>query len=91
MLISTAYILQILILKKDFSKFFINTAPTPGKDGSSTDFMRLTMIDPATSWFKIVELVTLPIKTIGKEATIKNTKEADMIFDTSSAKISNLV
>ncbi len=27
-----------------------------GKDGSSIDFMCLTMIDPATSWFKIVEL-----------------------------------
>jgi hypothetical protein len=27
-----------------------------GKDGSSIDFMCLTMINPATSWFKIVEL-----------------------------------
>ncbi len=27
-----------------------------GKDGSSIDFMCLTMIDPATSWFEIVEL-----------------------------------
>ena len=30
-----------------------------GKDGSSIDFMALTMIDPASSWFKVVEL--LPI------------------------------
>jgi hypothetical protein len=27
-----------------------------GKDSLSIDFMCLTMIDPATSWFKIVEL-----------------------------------
>jgi hypothetical protein len=35
-----------------------------GKAGSSIDFMCLTMIDPATSWFEIVELpivrVTVP-------------------------------
>ncbi len=30
-----------------------------GKDGSSIDFMCLTMINPATSWFKIVELPTV--------------------------------
>ena len=27
-----------------------------GKDGTQIDFMRVTMIDPATSWFEIVEL-----------------------------------
>ena len=27
-----------------------------GKDGSQIDFMCLTMIDPASSWFEIVEL-----------------------------------
>ncbi len=27
-----------------------------GKDGTVIDFMALTMIDPATSWFKVVEL-----------------------------------
>ncbi len=27
-----------------------------GKDGLQIDFMALTMIDPASSWFKIVEL-----------------------------------
>ena len=27
-----------------------------GKDGSVIDFMALTMIDPASSWFEIVEL-----------------------------------
>jgi hypothetical protein len=27
-----------------------------GKDGTQIDFMCLTMIDPASSWFEIVEL-----------------------------------
>ena len=31
-----------------------------GKDGTEIDFMSLTMIDPASSWFKIVGL---PITT----------------------------
>jgi hypothetical protein len=28
-----------------------------GKDGTIIDFMALTMIDPATSWFEVVELL----------------------------------
>jgi hypothetical protein len=67
-----------------------------GKDGSSIDFMCLTMINPATSWFKIVE-----VPTVAQERTVpsagskkvtfdKNTKVADY-FDKSSAQISNLV
>jgi hypothetical protein len=66
-----------------------------GKDGSSIDFMCLTMIDPATSWFKIVELptvrVTVPKVGKGEKATHTNyTKDAE-IFDKTSAQISNLV
>jgi hypothetical protein len=43
-----------------------------GKDGSSIDFMCLTMIDPATSWFEIAELstvtkLTAPTKGKGKK------------------------
>jgi hypothetical protein len=30
-----------------------------GKDGSSIDFMALTIIDPASSWFEVVELPTI--------------------------------
>ncbi len=65
-----------------------------GKDGSSIDFMYLTMIDPATSWFKIVELltvrVTVPKGSKGKKTTCLNyTKDAE-IFDKTSAQISNL-
>jgi hypothetical protein len=34
-----------------------------GKDGSRIDFMCLTIIDPATSWFEIVELPTVAQET----------------------------
>jgi hypothetical protein len=66
-----------------------------GKDGSSIDFMCLAMINPATSWFKIVELptvrVTVPKASKGKKATCTNyTKEAE-IFDKTFAQINNLV
>jgi hypothetical protein len=58
-----------------------------GKDGSSIDFMALTMIDPAYSWFEVVELPTImqlmTKKVNGKERTIK-----EQIFDKSSDQIS---
>ncbi len=65
------------------------------KDGSSIDFMCLTMIDPATSWLEIVELptvrVTVPKSGKGKKATcLDYTKDAE-IFDKTFAQISNLV
>jgi hypothetical protein len=69
-----------------------------GKDGSSIDFMCLTMIDPATSWLDIAELPTVDQETTvpptgkGKKVTFdKNTKVAEPFFDKSSAQISNLV
>jgi hypothetical protein len=68
-----------------------------GKDGSSIDFMCLTMINPSTSWFEIVELPTVAQETTvppagkGKKVTFaKNTKAATPYFDKSSAQISNL-
>jgi hypothetical protein len=61
-----------------------------GKDGSSVDFMALTMIDPASSWFKAGELPTitqLMTRTVsGKEKVIE-----EEIFDKSSDRISQLV
>jgi hypothetical protein len=68
-----------------------------GKNGTSIDFMCLTMIDPVTIWFKIVKVLTVTKLTVsstgkGKKVTCKDyTKEADMTFDKSSAQISNLV
>jgi len=61
-----------------------------GKDGSSIDFMALTMINPASSWYEIVELPTIyrliTKKENGKERTIK-----EEIFDESSDLIAQLV
>jgi hypothetical protein len=56
------------------------------------------MINPATSWFEIVELSTVTQETTvppagkGKKVTFaKNTKVAKSYFDKSSAQISNLL
>jgi hypothetical protein len=66
-----------------------------GKDGSSIDVMCLTVINPVTSWFEIVELPTVrgtvPKAGKVKKATCTNcTKDAE-IFDKISAQISNLL
>jgi hypothetical protein len=60
--------------------------------------MCLTMTNPATSWFEIVELptvaqkMTVPPAGKGKKVTFdKNTKVAEPYFDKSSAQISNQV
>ena len=56
------------------------------KDGTILDFMCLTMIDPATGWFEIVELPNTDItyvKKDGKEIT-------EVIIDKSSAIVSRL-
>ncbi len=60
---------------------FIDPYTLKGKDGLRIDFMCLTMIDPTTSWFKIVELPTVAQETTvpppgkGKKVTLdKNTK-----------------
>ena len=58
-----------------------------GKDGTEIDFMCLTMIDPASSWFEMVELPVTEIQSSAKAQT--ETKDA--YFDKSSAMISNLV
>jgi hypothetical protein len=61
-----------------------------GKDGSSIDFMALTMIDPASSWLEVVELPTITRvmtkKVNGKERTIE-----EEIFDKSSDRISRFL
>jgi hypothetical protein len=69
-----------------------------GKDGSSIDFMCLISIDPATSWFKIVEPPTVAQETTvppmgkGNKVTFeKNIKVTVPCFDMSSAQISNQV
>ncbi len=46
-----------------------------GKVGLSINLMCHTMIDPATSWFEIVELPKLQRETSGSKATNKNTRK----------------
>ena len=61
-----------------------------GKDNLQIDFMALTMINPASSWFKIAEL---PIVQRLRQQTVK-VKElliADKIFDKTSEHIVKLV
>jgi hypothetical protein len=61
-----------------------------GNDGSAIDFMALTMIDPASSWLEIVELLLakwLTTMTVnGKEKVSE-----ELIFDKSSNQIARLV
>jgi hypothetical protein len=61
-----------------------------GKDSSAIDFMALTMIDPASSWFEIVELpLVTPLTTMTVNSKEKVSKE--LIFDNSSNQIARLV
>ncbi len=59
--------------------------------------MCLTMNDLATSWFEVVKLptvtkLTVPSKGKGKKVTCNDyTKGSEIIFDKSSAQISNLL
>ncbi len=58
-----------------------------GKDGSEVDFMCLTMMDPATNWFKIVELPV--VEKPGSK--ISNLNVSTEYFDKTSWKIARLV
>jgi hypothetical protein len=61
-----------------------------GKDGTIIDFMALTMIDPATSWFKVVELpLVRRLKTISVNGTESSIVEE--ILDETSERTAWLV
>jgi hypothetical protein len=69
-----------------------------GKDGSQIDFMCLTMIDPASSWFEMVELPVLEyisapaaVTTRSKGKTHKSQPTKENYFDKTSTMISHLV
>ena len=67
-----------------------------GNDEAEIDFMCLTMIDPASSWFEIVELpvttdVVIPMDKKGQKATKTHNNTTLSYFDKSSAMISNIV
>ena len=61
-----------------------------GKDGSVIDFMALTMIDPASSWFKVMELpLVRQLETITVDGS--ESLAAKEIFNKSSDCIARLV
>jgi hypothetical protein len=64
-----------------------------GKDKTEIDFMCLTMIDPASSWFEIVELPVVELAPTSHSKTKAEThnKTKDAYFDKSSSMISTLV
>jgi hypothetical protein len=61
-----------------------------GKDGTTIDFIALTMINPTTSWFKVMELpLARRLKTVtvnGKESSI-----VEEILNKTSEPIAQLV
>ena len=58
-----------------------------GKDGSEVDFMCLTMMDPATNWFKIVELPVVD----NPGSKISDLNVSTEYFDKTSWQIARLV
>ena len=61
-----------------------------GKDGTVIDFMVLTMIGPASSWFEIVELpLVRQLKTT--QVNGRELLDAEEIFEKSSDCIARLV
>jgi hypothetical protein len=61
-----------------------------GKDGSQIDFMALTMIDPTSSWFEIVELpLVKQLRTMNVNG--KELLQSEDIFDKNSNRIAKLV
>jgi len=59
-----------------------------GKDGTEIDFMCLTMIDPASSWFEMAELPVIEIENTDSDNKIVETSET---FNKTSQEIARLV
>jgi hypothetical protein len=68
----------------------IDSYTIKGKDGSQIDFMALTMIDPASGWFEIVEL-PLVKKLWTMNVNGKELLKSEEIFDKSTDRIAKLV
>ena len=69
-----------------------------GKDRTEIDFMCITMIDPATSWFEIAELpisqpseLDIPTGTKRHKGKDKHIQQKQQYFDKSSATVRALV
>ncbi len=68
-----------------------------GKDKTEIDFMCISMIDPATSWFEIVELpisqqeLDIPMGTKGQRSTDTHIQAKETYFDKMSATVGNII
>eukprot|EP00804_Cyclotella_cryptica_P029391 CCRYP_013329-RA/>CCRYP_013329-RA protein AED:0.14 eAED:0.20 QI:0/0/0/1/0.5/0.33/3/0/844 len=69
-----------------------------GNDKTQIDFMCITMIDPATSWFKIVELpvsqlqeLDIPMGTKGQRSKDTHVQPQQPYFDKTSATVGNII
>eukprot|EP00804_Cyclotella_cryptica_P017417 CCRYP_016643-RA/>CCRYP_016643-RA protein AED:0.05 eAED:0.05 QI:1387/-1/1/1/-1/1/1/282/1119 len=69
-----------------------------GKDKTQIDFMCVTMIDPATSWFEIVELpvsqlqkLDIPMGTKGQRSKDAHVQPQQPYFDKTSATVGTLI
>jgi hypothetical protein len=69
-----------------------------GKDKTVIDFMCITMINPATSWFDIAELpisqpseLDIPTGTMGHKGKDKHIQQKQTYFDKTSATVRTLV
>ena len=69
-----------------------------GKDGTQIGFMCVTMIDPATSWFEIVELrvsqlseCDIPKGTQGRKGSLTHKQKKEPYFDKTSATVGSLI
>eukprot|EP00804_Cyclotella_cryptica_P009742 CCRYP_011258-RA/>CCRYP_011258-RA protein AED:0.38 eAED:0.39 QI:0/0/0/1/0/0/2/0/384 len=69
-----------------------------GKDKTQIDFMCITMINPSTSWFEIVELpvsqlqeLDVPMGTKGQRSKDTHVQEQQPYFDKTSATVGNII
>jgi hypothetical protein len=69
-----------------------------GKDRTQIDFMCVTMINPATSWFEIMELLVpqlqehdIPRGTKRQEGHSTHKQQKEPCFDKSSETVGSLV
>eukprot|EP00985_Skeletonema_marinoi_P011956 scaffold5677_cov209-Skeletonema_marinoi.AAC.1 len=60
------------------------------EDGTRLEFMCLTMVDPATGWFEVVELPTAEVYREFRDPKGKVDVVEDEILDRTSAQISQL-
>ncbi len=68
-----------------------------GKDGTQIDLMCVTMIDPTTSWFEIMELPVsqlsehgIPMGTQGCKGLLTQKQKKELKFDKASATVGSL-